>query len=89
MIKAIFTHPVADYAKWRAVFDASQHLTKQAGGRNATVCTSVDNPNLVSVHADWDSVEKVNAFASNPQLMEAMQKSGVLEKPTLTIWEVK
>ena len=89
MIKVMFTHPVADYTKWRTSFDAHQALTASSGAKNVSVCTAIDNPNMVSVIGDWDNVEQLNAFAARPDLADAMKDGGVLEKPTLTILNIQ
>ncbi|HRO25368.1 MAG TPA: hypothetical protein PLR07_13855, partial [Promineifilum sp.] len=84
MIYVMYQHEVADYAKWRAVYDSKVDLRRSAGQRNERVFHGVDNPNLVTILVGWDSVEGANSWGNDPRLQTAMKDAGVLSRPTVT-----
>lgn len=47
----------------------------------------IDDPNLVTVVAGFDSLDTLNDFVSDPQLKEAMHQAGVLGAPRIEIYE--
>ena len=75
-------HTVADYAKWRASFDAHESM-RRAGGSTGVfqVYRDVGNPNQITVMAEWDNAENARKFASDPSLKEAMEAGGVTDAP--------
>ncbi len=81
MAHAIFRHKVSDYGKWRAVFDDSIKVRKDAGELSARVFRIADDPNNIVVFAEWDSLDNVVKFSQSAELQEAMQQSGVIEQP--------
>ena len=82
MINFSVRHTVADYAKWRASFDAHESM-RRAGGSTGVfqVYRDLENPNLITVMAEWDNAESAQKFASNPALKAAMEEAGVTSMP--------
>ncbi len=59
MITMIIRHTVADYAKWRPVFDADAANRKAAGATGVpSVYRDLANPNKITVVLEWDSAEE-------------------------------
>ena len=75
MINFSVRHTVADYAKWRAHFDAHESV-RRAGGSTGVfqIYRDLENPNLITVMAEWDNAERARKFASNPALKAAMEE---------------
>ena len=73
MINTAIRHSVTDYAKWKSVYDTFLHTT--AGAKYARVNRSVEDPNLVTVVAGFDTLELAQAFLDNPNLKTAAYKS--------------
>ena len=65
---------VADYAKWRAAFDADDANRQAAGLTNPRVYQSMDNPNELIIVFDMADVKKAKDFASSKSLKAAMKK---------------
>jgi hypothetical protein len=72
---------VADYAKWRPVYDAHQSVRTSAGLTNCRVQSSADNVNDVWVFCNMASVAKAKAFSASKDLAGAMARAGVVGKP--------
>ncbi len=66
MIVVALQHPVADYDTWKAVYDEAHPGT--FGAKFARVNRAVDDPNLVTVVAGFESVEAAKGMINNPDL---------------------
>jgi hypothetical protein len=85
MVNVILTHEVKSFSDWKKGFDEGEPMRAQAGVKTSGVYASVDNPNLVTVIAEFPSVEVVNGFMNNPELQAGMEKAGVIGKPEVKI----
>jgi hypothetical protein len=74
---------VADYAKWRVVYDADQANRSAAGLTNCKVLSSMDDANDVMVSCNMSDLAKAKAFASSKTLADAMTRAGVVGKPDI------
>jgi len=75
-------HTVADYAKWRAGFDAHEATRRTAGATGVQqVYRDMENPNAITIMMEWDSTEKARRFVQDPALAEAMKNAGVTSAP--------
>jgi heme-degrading monooxygenase HmoA len=82
MIQIMTKFEVEDFPKWKTNFLAAESIRVGAGGSKvAQVFQRDDNPKMVIVITEWDSLEKAKAYSQSPALREAQQKSGTLTKP--------
>lgn len=72
---------VADYAKWKPVFDEYASVRKTSGSRGGRLFRNADNPNEVLILWDWDTRENAQAFFTSQGLRETMQRAGVTGRP--------
>lgn len=85
MYVVAINHSVADYDRWKAVYDTFPPTT--SGAKFARVNRTVDDPNLITVVAGFDSLDTLNGFLADPELKDAMERSGVIGKPRIEISE--
>jgi hypothetical protein len=85
MINTAIRHSVTDYAKWKSVYDT--FLPTTAGAKFARVNRSVEDPNLVTVVAGFDTLELAKTFLNNPNLKAKMTEAGVVGSPRIEINE--
>jgi hypothetical protein len=85
MINTAIRHSVTDYAKWKSVYDT--FLPTTAGAKYARVSRSVEDPNLVTVVAGFDTLELAKTFLDNPNLKAKMIEAGVVGTPRIEINE--
>jgi hypothetical protein len=85
MINTAIRHSVTDYAKWKSVYDT--FLPTTAGAKYARVNRSVEDPNLVTVVAGFDTLELAKTFLNNPDLKVKMTEAGVVGSPRIEINE--
>jgi hypothetical protein len=83
MITLFVRHTVADYAKWRTVYDALDAVRGPMGVTGAAVFQSADNPNDVTVTHDFPSLDKARAFVGSSELRTGMHDAGVVGAPTV------
>jgi len=82
MIFVSVRHTVADYAKWRPIFDGDLANRRAAGATGVQqVYRDQANPNDVTLVMEWDSAEKAQKFVQNPALAETMNTAGVISAP--------
>ena len=72
---------VADYAKWKPVFDEYASVRKTSGSRGGSLFRNADNPNEVLILWDWDTRANAQAFFTSQDLRETMQRAGVTGRP--------
>ncbi len=78
-------HPVADYDKWKVVYDGFTPTSR--GAKFARINRGVDDPNLVTTVCGFDSLDTLNGFVSDPELKATMQEAGVSGEPRIEIYE--
>jgi len=74
-------HKVADFAKWKPVYDAHSSSRQKAGLKEEHLFRNAEDPNEVLLLFSMEDVDKAKAFAASDDLREAMKKSGVSDKP--------
>lgn len=78
-------HKVADFGKWKCVFDADVDAQRKAGLHVLHVLRDVDDPNLVILFFRVDDLAKARAFTENPEASEHGEISGVIGMPEV-LW---
>ncbi len=77
-------HNVADYTKWRRVFDSHADAQRQSGLHLLHVLRDVTDPDLVVLLFRVDDLSRARAFITTPSASEAAEISGVLGTPELS-----
>ena len=81
MIHMLVRHKVSDFAKWKPVYDGHAPSRQKAGLKEENLLRSADDPNEVVLLFSAEDLDKAKAFATSDDLHQAMQKSGVIDKP--------
>lgn len=76
-------HKVEDFDKWKEGFDASAELRKSHGAAKGHLFRGADNPDEVVILFHWDDMDRARAFTQSAELREAMEKSGVSDRPDI------
>lgn len=84
-VVAIVAHPVEDFDVWRAKYDALLPMREAAGLIDAQVLRAPDDPNMVILVHEFETLEGAQALFSSPELKKAMADAGVTAKPVITI----
>jgi hypothetical protein len=86
MSYVMVTHTVADYARWKPIFDADGANREIGGSKGGHLFRSADDPNEVVLLFEWD-LEKARQFGQSEALKAKMQEAGVLGPPECSFLE--
>lgn len=78
---------VSHYDTWREVYDVSDPVRKAHGVDKQKVYRSIDDPNDVTVLLRFPTAKAAFEHAESDELKAAMQKAGVVGKPTIWFTE--
>jgi len=85
------THKVKDFAKWKASYEEHDSMRLANGIHSYVIGRGFTDSNLVLVAVKVEDIDKAKAFAKDPSLKNAMQKSGVIGAPTISfvtmVWQ--
>jgi heme-degrading monooxygenase HmoA len=81
----VVRHPVADFAKWRGVFDGLESKHREAGFVSWSVHRDAKDPAQVVVHLESQSAEKAAAWLQSETLKSAMAGATVSGPPDAAI----
>jgi hypothetical protein len=76
-------HKVADFSKWKPVYDAHLPAREKAGGTELYLLRSIDNPNEVIILFEIEDLKKAREFVVSDDLRQRMQESRVIDKPDI------
>ena len=79
MLVTLCRNGVADFPKWKAVFDSRAPAHRSAGLRLRDLWRDLEEPNNVFFVFEIESLDKARAFISHPAGDEAGKTSGVLD----------
>ncbi len=80
-------HRVADFAKWKPVFDEHEGMRRAAGFIAHSVQRDADDPNIVIVAARVRDLARAREFAASEDLRAAMARAGVQGPPEIRFAE--
>jgi heme-degrading monooxygenase HmoA len=80
MSYVMVTHKVADYARWKPIFDADWANREIAGSQGGQLWRSADDPNEVVMLFEWD-LEQARQYSQREEVRAKMQEAGVLDPP--------
>ena len=78
---------VADYEKWKQVFDEREDLRRQAGATAHSVHRDPDDPNVVTVALRVKDISRAREYAGSAELRSAMERAGLQGAPEIWFGE--
>ena len=79
MPSVLIIHEVADYAHWKAAFDAAADLRRAAGELRYQLLRFDEDANKVVHFSEWTSLASARAFFQSEEVAEIRRKAGVKE----------
>lgn len=70
-------HRVADFDRWKPVFEEHREVRRRYGGSRDLVYRDLDDPDNVTVYMTYPSKRKAEDFFADPSLAQAMRRAGV------------
>lgn len=89
MVYMMIQHKVADFTRWKAVFDSRASQRRSGGELSAEVFRDVDNANQLTLLLGWDSVTRARAYAAHPAFKAALEAAGVTDAPSFTFFTTR
>ena len=77
-------HKVADFVKWRKVFDSHAEAQRDSGLHILNVMRDVDDPDLVVLLFTVEDRGKAMAFTKAPSAREAGEEASVIGVPEVS-----
>jgi quinol monooxygenase YgiN len=84
-IMTLTMHPVAEFGKWKNMFDGAEAIRKTAGELDYETGGVNGDPNQVYVLNEYTSESSARAHFGNPHVAAAMKKGGVTGAPVFFI----
>src|SRR5213592_150477 len=81
IMHVLVRHKVADFAKWKPVYDAHLSARQNAGLKEEHVFRNADDPNEVLLLFSAEDIDKAKAFIASDDVRQTMEKAGVSDKP--------
>jgi len=78
----VVKHKVANFAKWKSLYDSHDSVRLKYGLHNYIVARGTKDSNMVMIALRMDDVNKAKEFAALPDLKATMQKGGVKGPPS-------
>ena len=79
MTYMIVRNRVADFEKWKLIFDDQEEAAQAAGLRLVNLWRGVEDSNNVFFILEVASIERAQAFLNNPQSAKVGEASGVID----------
>jgi hypothetical protein len=79
MIHMLCRNRVADFSKWKSIFDSHADAHRTAGLRLVNLWRSLDDPRNIFFLFEVGSLEKARAFINAPDAAETGKAAGVLD----------
>jgi hypothetical protein len=83
MAYVIIRHKVADFGKWKPVYDIHQPARQAAGLKDVHLWRNEDDPNEVIAVFESSDLSKARDFAGSSDLKEKMKDAGVQGAPDI------
>ena len=83
----LIRHKVAEFAKWKPVYEDHLAARQKAGLKEVHLLRNVEDSNEVVLLFSVEDADKAKAFAASDDLRHAMQKAGVTDKPDVYFLE--
>ena len=83
MAHMIIRHKVADFSKWKPVYEDHRSAREAAGLKELHLWRNADDPNEVILLLDVSDVAKAKKFSGSSELKEKMQAAGVQGAPDI------
>lgn len=81
MTHMLVRHKVADFDKWKSVYEDHRSAREAAGLKDLHLWRNQGDPSEVILLFEVSDVEKAKAFAGSPDAKEKMETAGVQDMP--------
>lgn len=83
MASMFIRHRVADYARWKTVFDEHEAFRRENGHTGHSLHRDADDPHVIILAFRVTDLNRAKEFASSDNLRSAMERAGVQGPPEI------
>ena len=76
-------HTVAEYTKWKTVFDEHEAMRTANGVTGHSLHRDADDPNVIIIAFRVNDLNRAKEFAASDELRSAMEQAGVQGPPEI------
>ena len=87
MVHVLLRHKVADFGRWKTVFDSDLSARKRAGETGFRLFHNLDDAHEIFLLLDWESADQAKKFMNSTQLQDRMRQAGVQGTPRIEYLE--
>ena len=87
MASMFVRHRIADYGKWKPVFDEHEGVRRAQGVTAHSLHRDVDDPNIIIIAFRVGDLNRAKGFAGSQDLRSAMERAGVQGPPEIWFME--
>jgi len=84
MVYVVLEHEIHDFETLKQVYTDDAERRRRMGCRGGRIWRGADDPNMISVIMEWDTVENAREFAGSFELEQAMHWATV-KAPTTRV----
>jgi len=88
MILLHIEHTVPDFEAWKAAFDSDPVGRQKSGVRRYQVMRATENPNVVVIHLEFDTLKQAQALLEGMQQIWARVGGTLIQDPRWQVVEV-
>ncbi len=85
MVTLFAKHAVEDFGNWKVAYDGLGPTRHTMGVTAASVHQDPQDPNMVTITHQFDTLDAAKAFAGSDELKNALMKAGVVGHPDIWI----
>lgn len=85
MITVLVRHQVADFNRWKPVFDGALDMRREGGEQQYKLFHDIHDPNDLTLLVEFGSRTEAEKFFQTPEVLEEMKKAGVIGQPQITL----
>jgi len=83
MATIVVRHKVADYKKWKPVFDEHEKVRREFGWTTHSIHRDAENPDLIVIIGRVKDINRAKEFTRSESLKAAVIKAGVQGVPEI------
>lgn len=88
MIYIMVSHKIADWEKWKPVFDGDDEARRKYGVSVKKLFRLVGDPNELHILFDAPDEASAKACIARPELKTLMQDAGVISEPVFKLMNI-
>jgi len=85
MAYLLVRHKVADFQKWKLVFDDNLEWRISHGEKSYQIFRDSNDPNDIFILCEWENLDSAKQFINSQDLKDKMHNAGVIAEPGLFI----